>query len=241
MDIGELQKTLHIKSPIFSLTRMDYHHAGPTELPAGCTLGSVFKKAAEGESVFVTETSSPCPGGRGGFGFNDETPDIPGGFGEFISYGAGEGFRPGERIKCDPEVAHAMISGQPHGVMEGHNAVRIKPYSDDDQADAVAFIVNPDALSVLVHIFNFRTAAYDNVIAPMSSGCASVFRIPFSERINGTHRAVIGNIDISSRPYFDADTFIFVVTNESFQQMLEDAEESILAAPYWKRVEKRLP
>jgi len=239
MKIDEFLQRFHITRPALSFTRVIFEDT-PPDLDKGCIFQSALHRAFDGEVIHLTTGSGVCRGANTGLGLVDGLPAIPGGFGYFISYGAGEGFPPGERIKCNPEVAEKMLLDQPQKVMDGFNAVRVKQWEPADNADTVCFLVNPDSLSGLIHLFNFRRSDYDNIIAPMTSGCASLFRIPFGEMLRESHRAVIGNVDITSRPHFDADTFFFTVSNSDFLNMLDDAEESIIAAPYWKRLEKRI-
>lgn len=212
----------------------------PTEgMNRGCSLRGLHK-ALEGASMTLTTDNLFCSGAASGFGFRDGVPDVPGGFSKFLTTGSGKGFPAGERIKCSEALAEAMIQAQPTGVMDGYNAMVIEPFDDQSETELVLFLVNPDQLAALVHLFNYRRADYDSVIMPMSSGCASIFRIPFGERDSGRGRAVIGNVDVFSRPHFDADTFFFTISARSYQEMLADADESFLIAPIWNGVKKRL-
>lgn len=239
MDTVELQKKMYIKDPALSITRLNYD-GEVSDLGGGCTLRGALGNALRGETVHLTAQSSPCRGGATGFGFTDGIPDIPGGFGSFISQGAGKGFPAGEKIKCNPAIAEAMLLGQPQKVMEGFDTIRIKPFEPEDDADIVTLLVGPDSLSALIHLFNFRDSSFDNVIAPMTSGCSSIFRIPFGEMLRDSNRAVIGNVDIVSRMHFDEESFFFTVSGERFRQMLDDADDCILSAPYWRGIDRRL-
>jgi len=205
----------------------------------GCTL-QLLKRAFAGETLYFGKENVTCHGATANFGLEDGLPKIPGGFGHFLSHGRGEGFPPGERVKCSPEIGEKMFLNQPQKVMEGFDAICVKPYEQGDNADTVTALVTPDQLSALIHIFCFRKTSYDNVIAPMVSGCASVFRIPFGELKNCEPRAVIGNIDVFSRSHFAANTFFFTVSGKDFELMLEDIGDSVLAASIWKGVQTRL-
>lgn len=206
---------------------------------SGCSL-RLLQKALEGETVFFNAADLSCRGAATGLGFSDGIPDTPGGFGHFISSGRGEGYPPGERIKCSPQLGEEMLLAQPQKVMHGYSAICVQPYGSAIASDLVTVLANLDQISALIHLFNFRKAAYDNVIAPMSSGCASVFRIPFGELETEHPRAVIGNIDVFSRPHFGANTAFFTVSGEDFAQMLADAQESVLASHIWRGIKARL-
>jgi hypothetical protein len=234
MTADDLAGKLKMKNGFLSIKRVNLPNP-PLIAGKGCSLG-LLQKAFAGETLYFSAKNLTCPGASAGFGLADGLPEIPGGFGHFISCGRGEGFPPGERVKCSPDVGERMFLGQPQNVTCGFDTIRVKPYERNDGADTVTALVTPDQLSALVHLFCFRKAEYDNVIAPMISGCASVFRVPFGELKRDEPRAAIGNIDIFSRPHFAADTFFFTVSGGDFGQMLADAGESVLVSAMWKGV-----
>ena len=238
MKAQRLFEILKLENKVVGIKRMAEGEANK-DLLSGCTLKEL-NRAFHGETLTLAFECGKCTGSNTGFGFIDGVPAIPGGFGNFVSMGKGKGYPTGERVKMTPEIGEKMILSQPQDVMENNKYIRVKPFVDGDECDTVTFLVNPDQLSVLVHIFNFRKTDYDNIIAPMVSGCASIFRIPFGELRRENSRAVIGNIDIFARPHFDKNTFFFTVTGKDFKQMLEDAEESVISSPIFKGVESRL-
>lgn len=230
-------KKLHLEGKVVSITRVDAEKVTEDIMP-GCTLRAI-NKVLDGEKIVISEENCRCRGGNAGFGLKDGLPNIPGGFGHFMSEGRGEGYPDGERIKMNPEIGEQMILNQPVDVMDGHNAIELKPY-DGSTCDTVTILVTPDQLSALIHVFTFRKTGYDDVIAPMSSGCASIFRIPFGELKKDHPRAVIGNVDVFSRPHYDKNTFFLTVSGKDFEQMLEDSKYSVLEAPIFKKVAGRL-
>ena len=235
---GELADALNMAHGFISIKRTSTDNPDVfTE--KGCVL-ALLGRAFAGETLCFSGENLTCHGAAVNFGFRDGLPDIPGGFGYFLSHGRGEGFPPGERVKHSPEIGEGMLLGQPQDVMAGYNAICVKPHEPGDNADTVTALATPDQLSALIHMFCFRKTGYDDVIAPVVSGCASVFRIPFGELKRDEPRAVIGNIDVFSRPHFAPDTFFFTVPGKDFEQMLEDAENSVLSAQIWKKLEKRM-
>ena len=238
MDINTFAQALKLEGKIIAVKRVN-DLTGTAFKQGGCNLREL-NRALAGETVVFTAEQLSCGGGKKGFGFVDGLPEIPGGFGHFLTKGAGEGYPPGERLKCSVPVAEGMIACQPEDVLAGYSAILAKPYEEGDEADLVLFLANPDQLSALVILFNYRKPEYDQVIMPMSSGCASVFRIPFGELTREQPRAVIASCDIFSRPHFPADTFWFVVPEKNFQEMLADATDSFLIAPIWRGVSKRI-
>lgn len=236
MRIEQFEEILGLKTPIVSVTRIK-EEISKGELTQ-CALSGILK-AAENEMIYLTANSVPCYGAITGFGFVDGLPNTPGGYGNFISHGKGEGYPKGEKVKSCPDIAEKMLLGQPQNVMLGYKSICIKKYQDSDNCDTVLILASPDQISGLIHLFNFNRSEYDNVIAPMVSGCASIFRIPFSEIGKEKSRAIIGNIDIGSRKHFPKDTFIFVVTNKDFQTMLNDADDCFFQTENWHELRKR--
>ena len=204
-----------------------------------CTL-ALLGRALGGETLCFDSHALSCPGAKRGFGFCDGTPKIRGGFGHFISYGAGEGFPEGERVKKTPEIGENMLGLQPRDVLGRYRYIVVKPYQKGDGRSLVSFYADPDQLSGLVQLFSYRTGEYDNVIAPLCSGCASIFRIPLGELKREKPRAVIGNIDAFSRVHFDKDKFFFTVSAKAFDQMLEDADTCFFSTGNWKGIKERL-
>lgn len=234
----ELEKEIAIKERILSITRVNDNKTNNT-IKTGCTL-KVLNEVFSGKCIVIDSKNLSCCGASIGFGFYDGLPNIPGGFGNFLSHGKGEGYPIGERVKCNAEIGEKMLLNQPRNVMEGYSAIQIKPYEESDNPDLVTILANPDQISALVHIFNYRKIEYDTVIMPMVSGCASIFRVPFGELKRDNPRAVIGNVDVFSRPHFEKNTFFFTVSGKDFKNMLLDADESFLVSPIWSGVKSRL-
>ncbi|MDL2261001.1 DUF169 domain-containing protein [Methanimicrococcus sp. OttesenSCG-928-J09] len=239
MNHKELLQELNLQTHILAITRKNTVEAADP-VKAGCTLRGLNKVLNDGETIVLSAKTTSCRGGNRGFGFDDELPPTPGGVGWFLSCGRGEGFPAGERIKATPEIGEQMLLNQPMNVLNGNEFIEIKPYEDGDEPDIVSFLINPDQLAALVTLFSYRSIDYDNVIAPMLSGCASLFRIPFGELEREKPRAVIGNMDIFSRPHFPKETVFITVPGAAFKSMLSDADECFFIAPIWKGIKKRL-
>ena len=236
--LTELRLTGKILAFILSNEETNKYPAAQ-ESGGGCSL-SLLNRAFSGETLSFDRHNLSCPGAARGMGFSDDMPQIKGGIGNFLSNGAGAGFPPGERIKNTPETGEQLMALQPLDVLDGYRTIIVKPYEKSDNAALVTFLVTPDQLSALIHLFTYRTGEYDRVIAPMSSGCAAIFRIALGERKRAHPRAVIGNIDIYTRPYFAADTFFFTIPHESFRNMLSDADTCFFRSHIWKGVQKRI-
>ena len=239
MSAEYLLKELKLEGKALSIILTNDEATPERPRDTGCSL-SLLKRAMSGETLCFDGRKMACPGAMRGMGFYDGLPQIKGGFGNFISNGAGEGFPDGEKVKKTPETGEEMMKLQPTGVLNGFQYIVVKPYENGDNAAAVTFIATPDQLAGLIQLFSYRTGEYDNVIAPLSSGCASIFRIPLGELSRQKPRAVIGNVDTLARVYFDKNTFFFTIPMKAFKEMLEDAPNCFFTTFNWKGVKERL-
>jgi len=238
MEFVKFAAELGITGKVLSIKRTN---GGQAYCPGkeNCALLSL-NCALNGETIRLSADSVRCFGGKSGFGFIDGLMKVPGGYGYFISCGAGEGSPPGMRLKRSPELAEQWALAAPQNVMNGNDTIEIKPFAESDKPDLVTVLSNPDQMSALNLLFHFRKIKDDAAYFPVGSGCSSIFRLPFAELRSESPRAVIGNADISSRTGFPADSFFFTVSGEAFRQMLDDADESFLVAHAWKKLKKRM-
>jgi len=237
MDFIEFAAELGITGKVLSIKRTDGEAYCPGS--GNCTF-LALNYAFRGETIRLSEETVRCFGGKGGFGFSDGPMQVPGGYGHFVSSGAGEGAPPGMRLKITPELAEQGALATPRDVMDGKSIIEIKPYEESDEPDLVTVLATPDQISALNLLFNFRKTENDATYFPAGSGCSSVFRMPFSELRKENPRAVIGNADVSSRPGFPADALFFTVSGDMFKQMLGDADESFLIASAWSKLKDRI-
>ena len=237
MSVEYLLKELKLEGKALSIILTNDEAVSERPRDAHCIL-SLLKRAMSGETLCFDGKKMSCPGAMRGMGFYDGIPQIKGGFGNFISNGTGKG--DGEKVKITPETGEEMMRLQPMDVLRGFRYIVVKPYEKGDDAAAVTFIATPDQLAGLIQLFYYRTGEYDNVIAPLCSGCASIFRIPLGELKREKPRAVIGNVDTLARVHFDKDTFFFTVPMKAFMEMLKDAETCFFTTFNWKGVKERL-
>jgi len=237
MDYQSFAKELNIVGKVLSVTRKRNGEAY-SPIKEGCALRSL-NYAFDGETIVLSVDNVHCFGGKLGFGFTSEM-NIPGGYGHFVSYGAGEGFPPGMRLKRNPEIAEQGRANNPKNVMDGYSLIEIKPFQEIDEPDLVTTLVNPDQLSALNMLFHFGRVGNDITFFPAGSGCSSIFLLPLAELRNSEPRAVIGNADITVRGYFKADTLFFTVSGKAFKEMLQYAGESFLITPAWDKLKKRI-
>ena len=211
----------------------------PAETSGFCSLAAL-REASKGKTIFFAKDTKGCPGLKAGLGF-EETASIPGGIEYFLSCGRGEGFPEGEKLKKTPGVAKAYYDSLPKITLETKYIVlRSAVDPDKDQAKLAVFLVNPDQLSALIHLFAYESTSYDCVLMPSCSGCASIFKLPLAELKKDHPRGVVGLVDIWARPPFAADLFAFTVPFDAYLQMLKNSTDCFFQAKTWDGIKKRL-
>ncbi len=239
MSYSELRDELCLAGKVLAVSRISCPEEEQTKLSLHCVL-QALERVMDGETLILGAHSSGCSGFCANGGFSDELPGTPGGFGHFLSYGAGEGFRPGQRLRCSPEAGEAYFLGLPKQVMAGANAICVEPYREGSEPDLVLIFATPDQLSALAFLHDFSGPRHDDTLLVTSSGCASLFRIPFGELGREAPRAIIGNTDPAARPYLGENLFSFAVPGPVFRRMLADTGDCFFHAPMWKRLRARI-
>lgn len=238
MSYHEFLTELKLEQHIIAATRVNVPEDQLSSIP-GCMF-KCLEKVFEGESFILGATSSKCPGFKVNAGFVDGLPQTPGGFGNFLSYGAGKGFPAGERLKCNPAISEEFILGLPSGVMENYNAIQLEPYQESLDPDLVICFASPDQLSALTILHGFERSSYDTAVTGCMAGCASLFKVPLGESKKENSRAVLGNMDLAERHLLDKNLISFTVSGKDFKQMLANTEQCFFHAPMWKTVRNRI-
>ncbi len=208
----------------------------------GCVI-SLMTAAARGKTAAISRETMGCPGGISGLGFGCGWENIPGGFDYFLSTGRGEGFPEGEGYKKTPELVSTFreavpLADIPFTYVIFQPLTRLAP---GEQPVLVTFYATADQLSALTVLANYGLPGNENVITPMGAGCHTVVLIPYHESQQERPRAVIGLLDVSARPFVDADLLGLTVPWAMFQQMEEDVSGSFLDRPAWAKVRARIP
>lgn len=211
----------------------------PGKSKHNCSL-TALKSAVEGNVVYFSLETKGCPGMKLGLGISEQA-NIPGGIEYFLSCGKGEGYPEGERIKKTPEIALKFYNGLPKGVIDTKYIV-FRPIegASNNTGKLVVFLVEPDQLSALIHLYSFESGEIDDTFAPMCSACASIVKIPLAEAKKERPRACIGLVDIWARPDFGKNTFAFTIPYEKYLQMEENAKDCFLQVKTWEGVKERL-
>ena len=161
---------------------------------------------------------------------------------QFPFNGAGEGFPPGEAYKKTPELAQSFVDTLPITDIPAQYVV-FKPLAEvaesGEKPQVVVFYANPDQLSALVVLANYGRAE-NSVKIPFAAGCQSTCLLPWSEQVQEKPAAIVGMVDISARPYIEADLLSFSVPYSLFVEMESNAPGSFLDKEAWEKVAKRL-
>ena len=206
----------------------------------GCAI-SMLSEAARGKTAVFSRATKGWIGGGTGLGIGNYE-EFPGGIEYFLSTGK-EGFREGEHYKKTPEAAKGAFNKLPITNIP-YEYVVFKPLKQADPAKdnivLVVFYVNPDQLSAMTVLANYRHTDNEHVIVPFGAGCQSVCLIPYMQAKEKEAKAVIGILDVSARPFIDKELLSFSMPFKMFLDMEEDAPGSFLFHQAWKRVKDRI-
>lgn len=208
----------------------------------GC-VAAMLTAAAKGRQAVFSRSNCGCPGGSVGLGFGNSHSQFPGGFDYFLSTGRGEGYPEGEAYKKTPELVKTFTDVLPYTDIP-YQYVIFKPLTAVEAAEEpkiIVFYANPDQLSALVVLANYGREGNENVIIPFGAGCHSTCLIPWYEAGRERPRAVVGMIDITARPFIDADLLAFSVPYSMFKEMEDNVPGSFLDKPDWQKVAGRIP
>ncbi|MGD1995037.1 MAG: DUF169 domain-containing protein [Anaerolineae bacterium] len=199
-----------------------------------CTLATV----RGGQPLRLSKETIRCGGGKRYLGFAQElSPN----FAYFLSCGIPDQVE-GERYKRSPELVEEYMAS--HAPLEAPaEFIVFKRWDQLDEGDTpavVVFFAPPDVLSGLFTLANFDEAKAQAVIAPFSSGCASIVYQPYHELTSDRPRAVLGTFDVSARPCVPADTLTFAIPWPKFTRMVEQMDESFLITASWRKVQSRM-
>ena len=93
--------------------------------------------------------------------------------------------------------------------------VVFKPLEQVDESAEIPALVsipgNADQISALAALLNFRRPGNDHLSAPFCAGCQSVCVMPYNQIDREYPKAILGNLDLSSRKVLPADILTFTV------------------------------
>jgi uncharacterized protein (DUF169 family) len=208
----------------------------------GCVVSLLHAAAKGGRPAVFDRETTPCRGGTIGLEFADAWAD-PEGMAYFLSVGGGPAGREGEGYLKTPELAHEFMAHL-GAVNEPHRYRVLKPLPDvDPEREAprlVVFLANPDQISALTVLANYKCGAGDAAVVRFGAGCHSFCLQP--DRLNQEEslRAVLGMMDITARPMVPADVLSFTVPWPMFLEMEGNVRGSFFDHKDWQKVKSRL-
>lgn len=178
-----------------------------------------------------------CPGGRRYAGFSETISEN---FEYFLSCGI-PGVMEGERYKKTPELVRQVLKRFPKFKAPKKFIVfkRWDQLDESEEPEVVIFFAKPDVLAGLFTLANFDEVE-EGIVAPFSSGCASIIMYPYLERDRERPRCVFGMFDPSARPYVQPNVITFAAPMDKFVRMVENMQESFLITPTWEKIKKRI-
>lgn len=192
----------------------------------------------DGRALSFDSASIGCPGGRRYLGFSQtEMPNLA----YFLSCGI-PGKLEGERYKKTTEIAAEAIKLAPPFKAPARFIVfkRWDSLAALDEPDVVVFFASPDVLSGLFTLANFDQAEANAVFSPFGSGCSTIVHYPLLEKDSARPRAVLGQFDVSGRPFIPRDKLSFAMPMAKFKSMVGNMEESFMTTNSWKAIQQRI-
>jgi len=200
----------------------------------GCAV-ALMSAAQKGKTSVFDRQTATCPGSVPGLCFGPMWEGLD----CFLSTGTAQ--RPGERYKRTPELGRDYIQSMPTFDIPFDYCVftPLAALPAGRIPDVVCLYVNPDQLGALVVLANYGRPGIDNVIIPFCAGCQSMILLPYAESQREHPRAVVGNLDISARPFVEPNLLSFALPFAFFQELESYVDESFLTLEAWARVAER--
>lgn len=168
--------------------------------------------------------------------FTAETPGCVGagnylGFSEVPAIAAALFLSGRERLKKDAGLATAFYNGVQAPVAKAGFLVfsRLDSVHPDTEVEVVNLWTGIAALSALHALANYDRADNDNVIMPFSSGCQSIWTLPYKEAVKEMPRAVTGSLDPTVRGFLPENTISFSAPTVRFVEICASIKGSFLA------------
>ena len=205
--------------------------------PAGersCVIAD-FARVRKGDDLCYDASSTLCFGGKRYLGF---TQRLMPSFEYFLSCGI-PGKVEGERYKKSPEIVKELVEQMPEFKAPGRYIVfrRWDKLEEKDEPQVVIFFAQGNVLAGLFTLAGFRTVGReDGVAVPFGAGCSTVVQYPLLEADKKEPRAILGNFDVSARPYLKNGSFTFALPMKKLIEMHEDMDESFLITGSWKKL-----
>jgi hypothetical protein len=154
-------------------------------------------------------------------------------------------FLHGEKFKKTAELTAQFVDAFPMRQIPARYAV-VKPLDQvggEETPRNVTFFVDPDQLSALVILANFRDPLGERTIVPWAAGCQVMGALAYREAERERPRGLVGLTDLSARLNTRAtlgpNILSFTAPWALFQQMEEDAGDCFLQRETWLALRRK--
>jgi hypothetical protein len=152
-----------------------------------------------------------------------------------------EDFLYGEGFIKTPELVKEFVDGMPIMQVPARYVI-FKPLDkvelDKEKPEIIIFLADPDQVSALVILANYRGNGNENAIIPYAAGCQTIGIYPYREARSENPRAVVGLTDLSARnnlkKQLGRNLLSFAVGLNMFHQMEENVNGSFLQRTTWR-------
>lgn len=239
----------------------------------GCVVSMVAAVASKGRTGVFDRDTFGCWGGGVGLGFGNCYETFPGGIDGFCAFlsdgnqksekgraigdamaaapgGArlADNFLHGERYLQTPETVLRFLDALPlQDIPAKYVVVKplVKTDPRKDDIKSVTFFVEPDELSAMVVLANYRHPERENVCFPWGAGCQVMGIIAYRELEREHPRAVVGLADLSARrsvrPLLGSRVMSFTAPWPKFLEMEANVRGSFFERETWKSLRSKSP
>ncbi|HNV03181.1 MAG TPA: DUF169 domain-containing protein [Vicinamibacterales bacterium] len=214
----------------------------------GCVAASMVAVAKGRTAVFDRRTFG-CPGGGTGLGFGNQYERTGFAIEDLLSTGSPERaarlrrrsrMAEGERFFASPELVGRWLGTLPFTDVPAEYVVMrpLGQVAEAERPEVVVFLVNPDQLSALVTLSDFRRGSGRSVVARFGGACQSIL-FAYAEAGREQPRGVIGFFDIAQRARIDRDLLSFTAPWALFLEMESNVKGSFLEMEDWLELRAR--
>lgn len=208
----------------------------------------LFRSAANGNTIALTEETCTCAGGAVGLCRGDAFTRRNHRTCELLSTGMTskspndlpKHLQHGERFFKSPEVVQRWKDSLPY-VDDPAKYTIFKPlagFAKDNPPAIVLFFVNPDQLSVLLIMSGYSRGSAFNVMAPFSAACQSIL-FAYNEIGKEEPKAIMGGFDIAQRHSLPKEILTLTMPYQLFEEIEDGIDEGCLTTAAWKKIKSR--
>jgi uncharacterized protein (DUF169 family) len=248
---SRLAEALRLNSAPVAVVLTDEKPSGALQFKEGAwgCVASTMVAVSKGRTAVFDRTTFGCPGGGTGLGFGDQYEQCHFPIDVLLSNGdeelgkqarRGSRIGEGERFFDSPERVRAWLGTIPFEDVPTKYVV-LKPLehvSPDETPAVIVFLVNPDQLSALVVMADYRRGSGESAIARFGGACQSIV-FAYAEAKRELPRGVIGFFDIAQRARVSRETLSFTAPYSLFAEMEANVEGSFLEMEDWVELQAR--